>query len=74
MFLRDNSPKNIIQLKINDNNAAQKLLYEKKHIKKRENDYQSRNTLSLGNNGNDSNNENSKNKRQYITYKNKHKS
>ena len=62
MFLRDNNPKNIIQLKINDKNATQKLLYDKKNIKKRENDNQSRNTFSLGNNANDSNNENSKNK------------
>ena len=62
MFLRDNNPKNIIQLKINDKNATQKLLYDKKNIKKRENDNQSRNTFSLGNNVNDSNNENSKNK------------
>ena len=62
MFLRDNNPKNIIQLKINDKNATQKLLYDKKNLKKRENDNQSRNTFSLGNNANDSNNENSKNK------------
>ena len=62
MFLRENSPKNIIQLRINDNNTAQKLLYEKKHMKKKEMGAQSRNSFSLGNNANNSNNEISKNK------------
>ena len=61
MFLRENSPKNIIQLRINDNNYAQKLLYKKKLMVKKEMDTQSRN-FSLGNNANNSNNENSKNK------------
>lgn len=62
MFLRENNPKKIIKAKINDNNTEQNLLYEKKHLKEREMDKQSRNTISLGNNLNETNNGFSKNK------------
>ena len=62
MFLKENNPKNIIKLRINDNNTGQNLLYEKKQTSKKGIENQSRNTFSLGNNINDSKYDNSKNK------------